>query len=66
MSFDDFATAPIADLVEAAGSSGKVSLLFGAGASMEAGLPSCARRCPTSYGAETLTSLDGTQATLWL
>lgn len=40
MSFEAFATAPIADLIEAAGEGGKVSLLVGAGASMEAGLPS--------------------------
>jgi hypothetical protein len=40
VSFDAFATAPIADLIEAAGAGGKVSLLVGAGASMEAGLPS--------------------------
>lgn len=40
MSFDAFATSPIADLIEAAGKRGKVSLLVGAGASMEAGLPS--------------------------
>ena len=40
MSFDAFAAAPIADLIEAAGRDGKLSLLVGAGASMEAGLPS--------------------------
>jgi hypothetical protein len=40
MSFDAFVTAPITDLIEAAGAGGKVSLLVGAGASMEAGLPS--------------------------
>ncbi len=40
MSFGAFATPPIADLIEAAGADGKLSLLVGAGASMEAGLPS--------------------------
>jgi SIR2-like domain len=40
VSFDAFARAPIVDLIEAAGAGGKVSLLVGAGASMEAGLPS--------------------------
>jgi hypothetical protein len=40
VSFDAFAIAPIAELIEAAGGNGKVSVLIGAGASMEAGLPS--------------------------
>jgi hypothetical protein len=40
MSFTGFSREPIADLISAAGSAGKLSLLLGAGASMEAGLPS--------------------------
>jgi hypothetical protein len=40
MSFEAFATSPIANLIEAAGAGSKVTLLVGAGASMEAGLPS--------------------------
>ena len=40
MSFEAFSQAPIADLIAAAGGDNKVSLLVGAGASMEASLPS--------------------------
>lgn len=40
MSFRPFAHAPVADLIEQAATSAKLTLLVGAGASMEAGLPS--------------------------